>query len=695
VAAPAEVMAVGPPVRPHPLPTHLTPFLGRVHEIAAVGQFLRNAECRLLTIVGPGGMGKTRLAVQAAVSNAGLFSGGVAFVSLAPVDAPERLAPAILEALQLPVSSALPPLDQVVASLSVAQLLLVLDNMEHLLEASETVVALLQECPQVKILVTSRQRLGLQEEWVLDLEGLPLPRSLEEIDQAGIDGSALDLFVQAARRANSSYVLTPAEMEAALRVCQLVEGMPLGIEIAATWARVLSATEIAAEIERNLDFLTTAHRNMPARHRSMRAVFEQSWQLLSEEEQQFFCRLALLRGGFRREAAEQVGGAGLAKLLALADKSLLRRRDDGRFEMHELIRQYALNRLKSLPSPLVEQSYRAFAGYFAQLAQTAEPLLVGPDQRSWLDRLEQEHDNFRAALAWALEAGEYPLAAEIGAALARFWWLRGHANTSLHWLEQVIEHKETLPEALRAKSLLFAALLARVQANYAQATTWILESEALRRQLGDSWGVGQSLNELAMVSLDQGQLDEAHQYLSDALQIAKAHDFTRGVALSYFNLGIIAHYRQQLAEAEALFGQALAAFRALSAIQNVAMSLIRIGLVLLDQEKHAEAAELFAEALQLSHGLRFLEGIAWALLGMASVRKQQGRWQEATSLLAASEALRSNLNIPIPPVNRAQVEQLASELHRQLGPHLYAAARQIGLAMDLQKAIAYAGVALA
>jgi tetratricopeptide (TPR) repeat protein len=222
-----------------------------------------------------------------------------------------------------------------------------------------------------------------------------------------------------------------------------------------------------------------------------------------------------------------------------------------------------------------------------------------------------------------------------------------------------------------------------------------LESEALRRQLGDSWGVGQSLNELAMVSLEQGQLDEAHQYLSEALQIARAHDFTRGVALSYFNLGIIAHYRQQLAEAEELFGQALAAFRTLSAIQNVAMSLIRIGLVLLDQEKHAEAAELFAEALQISHGLRFLEGIAWGLLGMASVRKQQGSWQESASLLAASEALRSNLSMPLPPINRAQVEQLAAELHGQLGPHLYADARQIGLAMDLHKAIAYAGVALA
>ena len=310
--------------RPAPgLPRPPTPLIGREPELATLNRLLCDPQCRLLTLAGPGGIGKTRLALELASTQRAQFPDGVFFVPLVSLSLPEFIAPAIRSALGLSSSSPLDPKEQLLNHLRQKSLLLVLDNLEHLLEGVGLLAELLEQAPGVKLLVTSRERLNMQGEWLFDLQGLPVP-PLDQVDRAE-EYSAVALFVQSARRAQVGFELSAEERPWVARICQLVEGMPLAIELAAAWVRLLSCREIAQEIERNLDFLSTSARDLPERHRSMRAVFDHSWQMLSAEEQRVLRALSVFRGGFLREAAEQVTGASLSLLSALVTRSLVHR----------------------------------------------------------------------------------------------------------------------------------------------------------------------------------------------------------------------------------------------------------------------------------------------------------------------------------------------------------------------------------
>ena len=402
------------------LPAPRTSFVGRTDELASIDRMLDEPDCRLLTLVGPGGVGKTRLALEAAARRIDRYQHGVHFVPLVGVPAPDLLAPAVAETLQFQVDnahSAIPARDQLVDFLRERATLLVLDNFEHLLDARDLLTEVIEQAPQVELLTTSRERLQVQSEWVLDVDGLA---NGSGNGHAG-DSAAVRLFVDRARQVDGAYALTDSDRPHVERVCRLVNGMPLGIELAAAWASTLPCSEIADEIERNLGFLETSMHDVPERHRSLRAAFDQSWRLLSSDERRVFSRLSVFRGTFARDAAAAVAGAGLAELQGLVSKSLVRRAGLGRFELHELLRQYAAEQLAAEHMDLADARESHARFYVGMIAARADAL-IGEDMMEARDELRVEIDNLRAAAEWAVAQWSQDDARAALSSLDLFFW---------------------------------------------------------------------------------------------------------------------------------------------------------------------------------------------------------------------------------------------------------------------------------
>jgi len=332
-----KITAVARPEwRPTPLPVPPTPFIGRETELAEIAQRLADPDCRLLTLVGLGGMGKTRLALQTAVGHKPVFSDGIVYVSLATIASADLIIPTLAESLNFAFAGPAGLTLQLYNFLHQKEILIIFDNFEHLLDGAFVLGDILAQTTGVKFLIASQQRLEIREEWVFEIQGLPLPDELngEPLEE----NSAVSLFLQSARRIRHRFALTDMNRESIVRICYLVGGMPLGLELAASWVRSLSCSEIAAEIERSLDFLAISTRNIPERHRSMRAVFDYTWDLLSSEEQRALKRLSMFHNIFSREDAEIKAGVSLTQLLALVDKSLVFRAGNNDYNLHELIR---------------------------------------------------------------------------------------------------------------------------------------------------------------------------------------------------------------------------------------------------------------------------------------------------------------------------------------------------------------------
>lgn len=400
--------AAAPP--PHNLPPQPTPFVGREAELAEVARFVHNPDAQLLTLIGPGGIGKTRLALQAAARAIDPahnieqnFPDGVFFVPLiraAGSAAQLPLVSALAEALRIELQGPLHPQVQLLGHLRDKKMLLILDNFDHLTAEAPQLADLLRLAPGIKLLVTSRVRLNLQEEWLLEVRGLDFPTGAAGPLELG-NYSALRLFIQQARRMQPGFTLLDAEMQSAIRICQLVEGAPLGIELAASWLRILSCAEIAREIETSLDFLTTPLHNVPERHRSLRVVFDYSWNLLRPDEQAVLRKLAVFHGGFEREAAAQIARASLPMLATLVDNSLLRRTSTGRYEIHEVLRQYAEEALRRDGAEYV-QVRDAHCRYYAELLLQHKTELKSNELPPVTSVLDQERENVRAAWNWAV-----------------------------------------------------------------------------------------------------------------------------------------------------------------------------------------------------------------------------------------------------------------------------------------------------
>ena len=379
---------------PGNLPRMVTPIIGRESELASLSQLLYEPRCRLLTLIGPGGIGKTRLAIEVAQGHKDLFPDGIWFVSLATLSSSEYLIPTIADSLNFKCHGLTNPRGNLLNCLHDKQTLLLMDNAEHLLDIGELFAEILEESPRVKILVTSRERLNLRSEWVFDIQGLPVPPG-DQVDHFE-EYSSIALFLQTARRIKPGSDLQNDNRRWVMRICQLLEGLPLGIELAAAWVGLLSYEEIAREIERNIDFLTVSMRDLPERHRSLRASLDHSWRLLSPEEKSILSRLSVFQGSFRREAAKEICGANLAILSSLKDKSLLRRPDQERYDLHELIHHYAALRLAediSEDNRLKDQH----ALYYVRRLSEWEKALQSSKQTDTLSEMAQEIGNLRQA----------------------------------------------------------------------------------------------------------------------------------------------------------------------------------------------------------------------------------------------------------------------------------------------------------
>jgi predicted ATPase/DNA-binding SARP family transcriptional activator len=497
--------------RLHNLPGQLTPFIGREEELAQIDDRLEDPDCRLLTLVGPGGSGKTRLALQAAAGQIGLFSHGVYLVPLAPVRSIDLLVSTIAGALDFAFQDQEDPRAQLLDYLCVREVLLVLDSFEHLIqsESTELLIDILSAAPGVKIMVTSQERLNVQGEWILEICGLKYP----ELGRPGLrtargvsalrQGSpvrpsnhqdnrragavpddvekydAVQLFLQSARRIRGDFSLPIEAVSGVIRICQLVEGMPLGIELAAAWVQMFSCQEIAEQIEYDLDFLATSMRDVPERHRSTRAVFEHSWGRLSEEERRIFRKLSVFRGGFRKQAAELVADISLPRLFALVYKSLVRTDPSGRLEIHEILRQYAEERLQQMPDE-AEQARDEHCDYYAEFLHRMEERLGGVERREALEEIGEEIENVRAGWGWAVAQGNESAIGKYVESLFLFYETRGWFHDGEEAFGRAVKRLE---ETGQEGSVVFWRLLARQGRMAYQIGLFEKAEELLRRSL--------------------------------------------------------------------------------------------------------------------------------------------------------------------------------------------------------------------
>ncbi len=743
-----------------PLPLQMTPFFGRQSELADLSRLLAEPDCRLLSLIGPGGVGKTRLALEVAARSQEAFASGVAFVDLQMVRTPDECIAAIAAALDLTLTGQDEPWARLAQHLRDSQLLLLLDGMEQLLESVPQLVKLLALAPSLKMLVTSREVLNVQEEWRYLLDGLELPPAAEsnpDLEQY----SAVQLFAARTRRVRRDFDLA-AEPAAVIRICHLVAGMPLALELAAAWTATMSCEAIAAEIAGNLSFLASRLRNVPERHRSMRATFEQSWQRLSVDERCVFRRLAVFRGGFTHAAAAMiVAGLGdvmlegegcaletaelYAILAVLVDKSLLRVAANGRYQIHELLRQFAESYLCVNPAE-ADWVYAQHTRFVRELVERAEVELRGPQQQDWLEQLTSEHDNLQAVLHRAQRTGDWENALRITGALWRFWWVRGHGREGRMWLEQALalaagcaqldqqgvrtpaeqaalERRNTL----RIKALNGAGNLACAQGDYGAAAALHAECLALRRAIGDQQGIAVSLHNLGLVARDQGQYDVARARFTESLTIKRVLGDRRGMAASLDDLGSVLQHQGDFAAARPLHEESLAIKRALGDQQAVVAVLINLGLLAGRQGEDGAAQASYHEALAIARELDARQDVAeilgylgkaqlrcgdyasagrllseslagyWALRnqseilkpleGLAYVAAALGHAERGAQLLAAVTALRLRHGAACPPADEASLTPAMAALRSELGSKRWAIAWAVGQLFTLEQAV--------
>jgi predicted ATPase/class 3 adenylate cyclase len=601
--------------RAHNLPPQPTPFIGRRQELAEILSRLDRPECRLLTIVGPGGVGKTRMALQVAAENIDAFPHGVFQVSLAPLSVASSIVTTIADALNFPFGGAEAPADQLWRYLQDKEMLLILDNFEHLMDGVNLVADLLAGAPRLKLIVTSRERLNLHEEWPYELAGMEVPQG-EEIGSAE-QFAAVQLFLNTAYRVYPN--LSPSECEKLniVRICQLVEGLPLAIELASSWVRALTCQEIADEIARSRDFLVAMSPHVPARQQSLRTIFEYSWHLLLPQERDILRRLSVFRGGMQRDAAEQVAGATLPVLLALADKSLLRRSPTGRYEMLEAVRQYAREKLAE-DEPIAAETQRRHTHYYMSVLHTHGESLRGGRQREALGVLSAEREN--CLRAWQRTVDSHDVAAMRQGldGLYHLYEIRGWLQDGFEQFDHAVNAVAHAPHS-RLQVVTRALALAR--------RGWFAyrlgRFQAARRDLRQSLSICLEWNEpeeaagvrynLGVLTYQLGQYEEAERLLHESLQAQRTIGDTFGAARTLSILGIVARDQGDIARAAQFLEESLALHRAIDEKRGTARCLNLLALLHRDQGRLEEARTQIEESLTLARDIDDISGIAYAL----------------------------------------------------------------------------------
>lgn len=636
----------------HNLPAQPTLFIGREKELAEIKQLLLGeAACRLLTLAGPGGIGKTRLAVASAAAILYAFPQGTYFVSLASVGQPEFIVPAIAEAIGFIFSGTAEPRDQLLTYLSEQSLLLLLDNFEHLLAGADLLPDILHAAPNVTLLVTSRERLNLQEEWSYEVEGMTFPQELEESaagDLASLEKySATRLFLQRARQAQANFTLSAGDIPYVVRICELVNGMPLGLELAAPWVRLMPCREIAAEIERNLDFLSTSLHNLPPRHRSVRAVFEQTWERLPEEERAVLRRLSIFRGGCQRQAAEEITGATLPRLLALVDKALLRRTENGRYTQHELIRQFSLEQLQAHAADY-EQIRDRHCAWYTTFLHRQTGAIKGGGQAQALDAITAEIDNIRAAWQWAIERKDALALAQAAECYCLYSEMRGALHEGETAFQQAVAAfaadpaGDAVPEHNPVRGLLMAGqgMLAAHRGSLQQGQELLEQGLALLQQAQDTGRYGPerafALLWLGWTLFLQGKNVEAEEIIPQGLALFSDTGDRWGLARSLFVLGNSLTARGRLAEAEPPLRESLAICKDIDDRRSLLLVNRNLAILTLWFGDYAQTRELLDEAALLSREIGDQIGLAYTLRELGVLEVALGQYAQAIQTVRQS-----------------------------------------------------------
>lgn len=695
---------------PHNLPAPLNAFVGRAQDLVALRDLIvaDRSRVRLLTLTGPAGVGKTRLALEMAtrllVDQAAIFPDGIFFVDLAAIGGPDLVLSAIAEALAVEEPDDRPLLEGLKEFLRPKYLLLLLDNFEHVVEAGPQIAALLAAASNLRVLATSRAALHLYGEQEYPLSPLPLP-DLGRVHPAQylLDNAAVSLFVARAQERSPAFSLTEGNAADVAEICVRLDGLPLAIELAAGQIKALSPSALLARLVSQLTLLVDGPRDLPARHRTLRGAIDWSYGLLSESEKLLFSVLGVFAGGSALEAVEAVCGPlcegdvadGLASLV---DKSLLQRSgDDGEscFSMVASIREYALERLQRGGD--LEAVRQRYAGYYSGLAERARQEWRGPEQSRWLRRLREEQDNLRAVLSWLLgrdaDAARIRLGAQLVLALFGFWETRGRLSEARAWHSHVLEHRGLLALESQVQLLSQLGWFTDVMGDYQAANGFYREALTLSRQIGDRRLIGDSLHALGVAAGRQGEYERAEALLSEAIAAAREAsdgEMTRSLAAMLNNLAIVVKYLGDYARAMALLQESLAFKRARGDQLGVATSLTNLGNLALVQKDYVAAEAFFRESLLLRQALGDRKGILPLLSGLAELAMAQGESVRSVCLYSAAAALRQTLDFPLTVGEQETYDRHIAMLRRQLDEADFAAAWAIGESMTLDQVVAYA-----
>ncbi|HET8556986.1 MAG TPA: BTAD domain-containing putative transcriptional regulator [Gaiellaceae bacterium] len=662
-----------------PLPVPPTPLVGRRLELAAVSALFRDEGARLVTLTGPGGTGKTRLGLAVAHALEPELRDGALFVSLATISSPELLTPTIADALGVPE-------DEVRDHLQARRMLIALDNFEQLVEAAPVVADLLAAAPRVWVLATSRAPLRLAAEHEYPVPPFETPDAGLAFE-ALVQTDALRLFAARARAADPGFELDAAAARDVARVCGRLDGLPLAIELAAARSKLLAPGEILERLEREPNLLPPGPRDAPARHQTLAATISWSYDLLPEEDRVAFARLGVFSGGCTLEAAERVSEVTVESLATLVDNNLLRRRDS-RFAMLETVRHFAVELLEGSGAA---ETRRRHAEWLTELAEAARLAnLGGEDPVPWLDRLEAEHANIRAALGWAIEA-DVQVALELVSALRPFWEVRGHFAEGLRWAEQALAADDVAPPELRTKAVAFAAGAALRVGDLTRAEALYTEVLELAQEMDDIEGEARALSDLGTVAAVGGDTSNARRFLEESVERYRRLGVPRGLAIALSNLGDAAGQERRFDEAIAVTTEALTIQRELGDRGRAAISLNNLGYFSLQTGDVEPARAWLEECVALSFELGYKEVMAYALASFVQLCLLDGDAARAAHLAGVADQLQIDAGVLIQPVERALFEAAKAAAQEQLGDE-YVAIHDAAMAEPLEQALSHGNV---